>query len=429
MSIFRAGGGATKATMLAMVDQALVSASNLAASAFLIHYASRSEYGLYGIGYAGLALLTGLPVGAIISQMTVLAPHESDATRLAFCSALQLALFVACGFFGILIVVAGLIIWRFNIVPPEEARIIIVVGAGAIGFIGLEFQKALLYLNGRPQTVLMLSASQTIVWAVTVALALWSETTDLSAWVLAGCCGGAGFAIFVRRTIFPMPSSGGLRSAWIAASRAWTQGSWSLLGTIVTWVQNQGYAWVLPLLIGVASVGEMNFAKLFFAPIPLLLAAVGRVATPRLAMVFATESKRSAVIHGRRLLLLVVVVLVAYFAAVLVTKDWIIAHYAKRGYENAGILIIAWGVVAAIQVSRWNSTVLLVVFRRNRQMTGWSALSAVVATVLSVALAPSQGVIGALIGMAAGEAILTGLLWRTVSKVASEEPEPSRNPA
>ena len=171
--------------------------------------------------------------------------------------------------------------------------------------------------------------------------------------------------------------------------------------------------------MGAESIAETNFARLFFSPLGLLLMALSRVARPSLSTVFARDGKRDAVALGRRLLIGVVVLTAAYTASVLWTDRWVIDHFASKAYGNAEIMIVVWGLVTAVQVTRWNSALLLGVFWRQRQMTSVEVYAAAAGFAASLALIMRFGAIGAVLGIGVGELVLTALMWREVNRAVA----------
>lgn len=410
-----------RAAVIAVSDQAMQSAANFAASAFLIHYATKAGFGIYGAAYAALLLINSCVTAVFAVQMTYVVPHKPEAARRPFCGALLLAQSVVSVAVAVLAVGFALIGWALGFLSAEDAELGCIVGIGAGLLNRQEYYRSLAYLFDVPLQALGFSVIQAVAWGAVVLGGWAAGIHGLERLVLAGWCLGAGAANLVGRAVLPLPPAGGLRAARIATAEVLGQGIWSSLGVLMTWIQNQSYAWLLIFMIGAESIAEANFAKLFFSPLALLLTALNRVARPSLSHVFAREGKHRAVAHGRRLLIGVVALTAAYVALVLRTDRWVVDHFASRAYGNAEILILVWGLVTAIQVTRWNSGLLMGVFWRQRQMTAAEAYSALAGFVASLALIAQFGAVGAILGIGVGEMVLTALMWREVNRAVAAD--------
>ncbi len=408
-----------RAAVIAVSDQAVQSAANFAASVFLIHYATKAGFGIYGVAYATLLLINSCVTAVFAVQMTYVVPHRPDAARKSFCADLLLAQsFVSIGVTA-LVVALTVAAWAFGLISAEEAELGCIVEIGTAFLNRQEYYRSLAYLFEVPLQSLGFSGIQVVVWAAVVLGGWWAGAQGLERFVLAGWCLGAAAANLAGRVMFPLPPSGGLRAARAATVEVLGQGIWSALGVLMTWIQNQSYAWILILLVGAESIAETNFARLFFSPLGLLLMALSRVARPSLSTVFARDGKRDAVALGRRLLIGVVVLTAAYTASVLWTDRWVIDHFASKAYGNAEIMIVVWGLVTAVQVTRWNSALLLGVFWRQRQMTSVEVYAAAAGFAASLALIMRFGAIGAVLGIGVGELVLTALMWREVNRAVA----------
>ncbi len=415
-------GGLRRAAVFALADQGLTSAANFAASAVLIRLATKSDYGRYVVAYATL-LLVGSTVDVLFSlQMTYLAPHEPEEARRTFCSALRTAQTLTSAALGAVVCLACAVGYLSGFVDGGNASFGVMIGVGSLLLSWQEYYRSVFYLFGQAGHALLLTVVQLVTWAIAVALAIGAGLTHMNLAVFAGLCVGTAVSTLVGYWIFPLPSAGGFSAVRAAAAKAWVQGSWSLLGSIVSWVQGQSYVWLLAILASPAVTAEANFAKLFFSPLSLMLVAVNRVARPVLGTVYAQEGRNAAVRQGRHLLALVAGLTAVYVPAILLSENAIIRGTKTTAYANATVLIAAWGAVTAFQVTRWNSTLLLGVLHRNREMTSVQLVSVVIGVGASIALIPTFAAMGAIASVGIGELVLTILMWREVNRSAIARP-------
>jgi O-antigen/teichoic acid export membrane protein len=418
------GRNLMRAGIIVIVDQVVMSGANFAAGVFLIHYAAKEDYGVYGVAYSALLLFSSTVDVLFSLQMTFRAPHHPEATRKSFCAALRTAQMIVSFALSAAICVASLASCLLGLVSASNTRMALVVGVGSFLMSRQEYYRSLLYLYNAAHLALVMTLVLVLTWIFVVLVGWKTGIEALNIVVLAALCIGAGIAALVGRFLFPLPRVGGSHAVRAATAEVWTQGSWSLVGSIVSWVQNQSYTWLLAVLIGAVATADVNFAKLFFSPLGLVLMAVNRLGGPGLSTVYAMAGERETVTQGHRLLFAMIVLVVIYYLVILGTHSWIIAATGAKAYQGVGDLILAWGIVTAIQVARGNSTLLLGVLRRNRQMTSMQIVTMLISTVGGLTLIPRFGAMGAMVSIGLGELILTGLMWREVNRAAGAHRRP-----
>ena len=70
-----------KDALYGIIDQGLISLSNLGIGFLLIKLTSKESYGLYGIGFAAILLCVGVANALVTTQMTVFAPEKPDKVK------------------------------------------------------------------------------------------------------------------------------------------------------------------------------------------------------------------------------------------------------------------------------------------------------------------------------------------------------------
>ncbi len=73
-----------KDALFGIIDQGIISLSNLGIGFLLIKLTSKESYGLYGIGFAAILLFVGIANALVTTQMTIFAPEKLD--KLKYCS-------------------------------------------------------------------------------------------------------------------------------------------------------------------------------------------------------------------------------------------------------------------------------------------------------------------------------------------------------
>jgi O-antigen/teichoic acid export membrane protein len=410
-----------RSSVFAVFDQAIQSAGNLAASVFLIAYGTKAGFGLYGIGYASALLVIGLLSALFVNQTVILAPHAPQEEQLPFFAAILAAQTMASVLLAMIASTGIIALWAADHLSSSATILALVVGIGATFLSRQEFYRAASYYFGRPFLPLLLSLTQVAVWAVTSLTGWLAGIEDLAPVVLAGWCLGAAVASLLARFLFPLPRVSNTAQIHNAVARVWEQGSWSVLGVLAAWVQNQGYAWLLLALASVEAVAETNFSKLFYSPLLLALGSFNKVAAPHLSKIFAADGAVRTLASGRQILAVIVLLSTLYIVMVVLLRDIVLPHVSGGAYAGVGDLLLAWGLVTAVQSIRWNATLTLGVFRRNHQMTLVGFIAAGVGLAASVLLIPIHGALGAILAIALAEIVFALLLWWNVFRFVAVE--------
>jgi O-antigen/teichoic acid export membrane protein len=205
-----------------------------------------------------------------------------------------------------------------------------------------------------------------------------------------------------------------LREEWRSA---WRHGRWALGGVGITWLQGQAYAYVLAALAGPAGVGLANMARIFISPFSFLLPAVNKIAMPRLAELRATDPARTRRL-SRRLTAALTTLALAYGIGLSVLFEPAQALLLGRAVPGIVPLVALWCTILVFQVLRSGGSVLLQIEQRFRALTLLNLPSAAVALAATMPLAWLYGAPGALLGLLAGELVLTYLIWKEIRHVS-----------
>jgi O-antigen/teichoic acid export membrane protein len=367
-----------------------------------------------------MMLITGFPGTLILAQMIVIGPSRGGDMPSYARSMLSAQTLV----FLPIIVVLGLLGLAFSwagIVAGITPRLIVIVCVNAAALMTLEFMKSMLFLTVRTGLVFLLDGLIAFLW-VGATLVAWQmgahslvEFTLETYGVVVAAAAVLGFFLIK----FPRPQP--LTASLVALSEAWGQGRWAVGGWIVGWLQNQSYVWVLAALASTAAVAEANFARLFLAPLPLMLGAVRRVIVPHLSRMKETQAPRAVIREGRRVLFALMVVIVVYCIAIAWLHTSILSIFGKSDYHSTGVLIVAWSVTVVAQAVRTNGDQILLIFRKNHQLTAAISVAAVTAVGSSLVLIPLYGAAGGVASVAVGEILLALIMSVLVSRLGNAE--------
>lgn len=400
-----------------MADQGLISLANLMMGLFLIRFASKEAYGLYGIGYAVVLAAVGIANALVLTQMTVKAQAKAAEIRDGYCAAMLRGLYCL---FGPVALLAGFVVLAAGTVGAldrDTASFAIAVAAAALGVLLLEFFRRLGYLRGRAQQALWLDLGFVglLFAALFFSYAAFGNVSQSSAIIAYGSAaalaGGVAFGRSgLRRDTALVPVRDALRESW-------SGGRWALLGVVVTWLQSQSYVYLLGTLVGPSGVAEANAARLFMAPVALVIAGVNQVFLPRLAYLRAEGGAGTAERMARQVMWVLLGLVGVYSVLALAFEAAISGTLFTAEYAGIHNVVAAWAAVFLLQSMRANTSILLQAHDRFRGIALANVVSTGVVIAVSLALISRFGVVGAVAALAIGELVLGALLWKVFLNV------------
>ncbi len=391
-------------------DQALQSLVNLSVGFLLIYFESKANYGLYGLGFAALLLSIGFSNAIVSTQMTVIAPSKTEGEQGLFCMSLII------GFFSLFIPLIIVFLFgyeyfanKYGLVAHKEYIYTLVLVSP--GLIFLEIMRRYFYLKLTPKKVFMMDVFYVSIYASGLYFIIHFNLENKYIYTIA--VNGIA-AIFTSITFFIMSDlklKGAVKNSRKSFKEAWVGGKWSLGGVMVSWVQNQGYVYVLGLSKGSELVAEANAARLFLAPIGVLSASISKVIMPRLVKLKVKGQIKGAVLIMRKVLLLLLSFIVVYVTILNVYLDLILEAVMKNKYQMVSGLILCWSLYFFCQAFRNNNSILLQVFRLFKKITVSSFFTSILVLTISLVAIDGYGVQGVILTMCFGELILATIFW------------------
>ncbi len=404
--------------LFAVMDQALQSLVNLLSNVFIIRFAEKTDYGIYGIGFAALLLIMGVANALIMLQMTVIAPDREEAERDRYFGSMLVSMYAWCG--ALILVVLLIAELARQWIQPEYRTLIHVVLLSAPGILTIEFMRQYHYFHRLAHRVLIVDFLFFLAYfgALSAFIHFGFDNIHLLALAING---GLAFVLGLGAIAFSARFSvrEAVGDAWSNFVEAWRSGAWAVVGVFVSQMQGQGYVYLLALLRGPAAVAEMNAARLFLSPLLVMSNGFSRVIIPKMALL-RSEGKVAQAVHvALKTLGLMLAMLAAYMLVVALFWDKIEGMFADKGYENLWIPVALWGVYYIGNSMANTPTELLKIFRKFRLITLAGMVTSILVFAASIPAIVYFGIIGAIIVLAMGEFGLAGLLWskfRTVRR-------------
>lgn len=412
-------------TAIAVLDQALVSASGFLVSVLLIKTVSKSEYGYYAIALPISLFLGSIQSALVNAPMSVLLAAKKGEARQRYLSSLArgqlLVLLPASLAAVVLLLLAGQ-----RVLDPASRSIAVALAAAVTALLWREFLRSYQFARETPGDVLRMDALYAAFLAVTLCgLAFAFRITVASIWVVMG----------VASLAATMPFGQGLarRHAvdWAAFGENWHFGRWALLGVLVTHIQTYSHVYLLGVLAGSVAVADASAARLLMMPVALAQVGWGKIAIPRGSALRERGQLRQFFREQLLACLAFLAALAVYVALLIMFSGVVQGILLSDKYASAFRYVTLWaGVLVAGFATLTASNGLQAALKFS--FISKASLAVMPVTVgLSCLLIPGYGIRGALSALLLGESLLAVILWtgfyRTV--VSLSEGSPARQAA
>ena len=404
---------------LAVADQALQSVINLLTNIFLIRYATKAEYGVYGIGFTSVLLFMGLAHALFSLQMTVIAPDKPEVERHRYFGSMFISMSVVILVFsGLALSIATL---AEGLIPQSYRVLIGVVALSTPGVLIMQFMRQYLYFYNMAFRVLVFDFVFLILYIGLLLILFYYQAENLHYWALL-LNGGIALmigivAIYLNLQLKFTESLSLAKSSFI---EAWHSGSWAILGSLLTVLQTQGYVYLLAIFRGPAAVAEMNAARLFLSPLLVMSSGFSKVMIPKMALLKSAGKMNSAVSLALKVMVMLIVFLCFYLVFIALSWDWLAEFMSDKGYENLWILVILWGVYFLSNSVVNAPSELLQITRKFRFLTLAGMVTAAIVLAGSIPAIIYFGAVGAVIMLILGELGLAVILWSRFETVRKD---------
>ncbi len=387
----------------AVADQALLSATNLAAGVALIRHASDKQYGYYVLATNAVLLMVTLQNGffgaPMINRLTPLPPDEQGqlVAGLKREQGTVLLLGVAA-FLGLAAVTFAL-----GLISSEMLGVAAAFSVCALAMLHREFFRMVMLAHRHTGHLLRADLFFVVVFLGGVELALGTTRPGIGA-LLALCAAAAvaGFSLSVTarrgKLIVGAGQSGMLRQLAPV-------GAWAAAGGAIYWVYGQGYSYLVAGTLDVGAVAAVSATRLLMMPLNLVATGVSQLMLPTAS---GWLHREGAVKVMSRLLWIggaMCLMAMLYFCVAWQLRGWIFGSLLHRTFANQDQLFCLWAGIFGLMVVRDQLQFLLVLRERFRTLAVLSLCSAGLAVALSYPAMLHLGAGGALVGMLAGEVL------------------------
>jgi hypothetical protein len=256
-------------------------------------------------------------------------------------------------------------------------------------------------------------AYSTLLVAGLVALQLLHQLTMWSATLLLLGAAISGFAAFDKTYLLRQWQSvrtGRLRpylEVWQKLTR------WSMLGVVLTEMTVNAHAYLVTFISGPEAFAVLALGSLFMRPVSLVLAALPDMERPLMTRKLVAGDRAGAFQTVKEFRTATGAVWLATLVLAGVLVVWFPHLLLKKDYPQADVIavIAISALIMALRTFRTPESVLLQAAGEFRALAGASAWSSGVALAATFALLMLVGPIGALFGIVAGDAVMTGKIF------------------
>jgi O-antigen/teichoic acid export membrane protein len=404
-----------------IADQALTSAENFAVGVILIRNCTKGEFGLYVLGYGVLILGWSLIAALITAQMAASLSRGplSEQDRLIKAGSLLRTLLAAC------IATTGcgylvtLLLTQLHIVASSDTYYWLLLSSALTGICLRDFMRRYFFQEGSGTQALLMDAfalALTVGALATMAALHARHMNSVAAAILAigglavGSWGVVTSGISPRK--YANEPLGGFLSLW-------RPGRWNIGATLVSWLQNQAYAFFVTAMIGLSGLATANAPRVLLTPIMLLSTGLALPLLPR----FAKQSTNLQAIVSfksvRALFGMTFVFVGIYTIALWLSRDTLMPLVLGGKYLDIWPFIGAWAIVNIFANVRIYYSTFLLAKGSFRRLAVANVFSAVVVIGLTAPLIHFFGAVGSVYAIAAGELILGVASWYQCGIVAS----------
>jgi len=410
----------------AVLSQAVLSAGNFIVGLMLIRLTPHAQYAYYVLIITAVQLLAGLQLAFIQPSLVRCLAVADRAARREFVGGAyreqrRRLLFVTA---AAVVLLLGL--WYFNVVESSMVPLVFAAIFAALSTLYREYFRMVLLAYRIPLQALKVDIFYIIVLCAGAYLATRTAAPAMIAALtlgLAAAVGGWLLSHMVWR-----------HEGWDihGAPRVFAEmaplGTWAVIGAAIHWTFSQGFIYIVAGTLGVSAVATISATRLLLMPVNLVSSGLGSMTFPTVSRwlrhqpvrdVFKRLSWLAAGIAGLGALY----VIVMWFF-----RDWIFAHVTKGQFEHRDTLLLLWSVVFLFMAVRDQMLFLPSACGQYRIMAWLTLATAIFSLVTCYACMRLFGVVGALVGVLAGEAFnVMGFIALSLREIARAGPqEPAR---
>jgi O-antigen/teichoic acid export membrane protein len=385
--------------LLALLDQAVVSATGFLTTWLIAHWTNSSQLGIYALGLSVLLSVLGFQ-DSLILQPYIIQRHSSPGSEVERSGAsLTLSVLFSVGSLALLTIAALVLTSRAG---PETIAITWAV-AGVLPFaLTRDFARRFDFAQLIPGRVLLLDLTTSIIQLS--ALALLGATGRMSA---TAACAALGVAcaiptliwLYLLRTEFTFSG----RHVRTTFRHTWALGKWLLSGRITVQVQQYAAYWLAAAVGGAAITGVYAACMSIIGFTNPLIIGLTNIYMPKSVLAWKHGGGPMLLREAVRNAALVAALMAIFSLAVVAVGEQVMRFlYHGKDFAGHGHVLIVLALAATVGAIETPASIALATMQRPRPIVVATAVEAAVTLLLVWALMKHQGLLGAAFGILGG---------------------------
>lgn len=424
IAMLRGRGAFLRMFSSAVISQALISAANFIVGLVLIRHQSDTQYGYYVLVITTMMLLAGVQSAYIGPAMIVRLTRLDLAGRRDLIGGVQREQRRLIPVVGVVAAAVTGVLWSAGVLDGPLVALIGAAILAVMAALAREFFRMVLSAYRRPLDILRADAVYVTLLVGGVHVAIFSPLPAATAVLTMSFAALAG-GVLLRRALtahegWNIHGAPGILREFLPV------GSWSVFGAAVHWAFSQGYTYIVAGTLDVKAVAAIAATRLLLMPVNLLSQGIAQMMLPTaskwlhdhdVAQVFRRLTMFCVGVAGLAL---------AYCAVMWLMRDWIFENVMKKQIEHRDALLFLWCMIFLLMAMRDQMAHLLVARSRMRLLSTMTFFSAVASLAICYAAMLRFGVVGALLGVLAGEFLnLAGIAIMSLVETRRPNPVPA----
>lgn len=399
-------------SLIASVDQAVLSGLNFLISIILIKSVSKAEFGYYSIALPISLFLISLQNAIVNTPLTVLLANKKEEEKNRYIAALGLGQFWAI-IPGVLLGLLAFMVLRFFNWDATQSAIVAALSLAATGLLSREFIRTWHFAEEKPGQVLKLDILYVVIFLGAAGLIYWC--LQLSVFWIFVLLGFSGLLV----ALFSIRHSGWRYNHHFVKEsfrENWQYGKWSLVGVAITHVQSYSYLYLLGLFVGSVAVADVSASRLLMMPLILLQAGWAKIILPYGSRL--REKNRNQEFFKKQVWMSVIftAATLLFVSALFLGSDLIKQFLFSEKYATAFNYLGLWSAVFVIRFLNMNASYGLQVLKKFDIISKANFITMLTTLICAYFFIRSNGIAGGLIALIIGEAFLAVLLWAFFTK-------------
>jgi O-antigen/teichoic acid export membrane protein len=294
------------------------------------------------------------------------------------------------------------------------------MGFAVLGSCAREFRRTEYFLKEDLRGLLVTDGGYVLTGLIVLGVGM-KLSHGLSASLALFAVGVSGLFTGLRRTVRDQGDVLGVRLGSHAWGLAREQARWTFPWTVISWLQNSSYPYLIALCAGALAVADAGAARLMIMPVTLFSVGWNRLFFARAGRRLGTGSRGDVWSLATRGVAMLAVIVLIYCAAPLALTSLRGGALLPEKYRHLTGLVLAWSVYFLVTTLRGVGSAALLAHQEARSLFRVSAIAALVSLPIALFLGRAWGPAGLILGLAGGEAGVAVSVWSTLAGLTRGE--------